>query len=143
MSRVISPTNQNLSIKDYFCRACNFHEDSGFYVRDVMEELGNKTVSVNLSEGRTLISHWFSSAIIDENAHTIDVIFDKNLAPYLFELKNFYTQYSLEYVLPMKSKYSIRLYEILRSVKSKSYRQRFTMIDISKIYRESLTRFAL
>lgn len=122
------------SIKD-FCRACNFHEDSGFYVgyvRQIMEELGQKTITVDLGEGKTLISHWFSSAIIDENTNSFEVSFDKHLSPYLFELRNFYTQYCLEYVLPMKSKYSIRLYEFLKSIKSKGYRQRFTVEELRK-----------
>ena len=120
------------SIKD-FCLACNFHQDSGFYVgyvRQVMEELGKKTITIDLGEGKTLISHWFSSTIIDANTNTFEVLFDKHLTPYLFQLKSFYTQYSLEYVLPMKSKYSIRLYEFLRSVKSKNYRQRFTVEEL-------------
>lgn len=133
----IKPTDEaehsyTFSVKD-FCLACNFHQDSGFYVgyvRQVMEELGKKTVSVDLGEGKTLISHWFSSTIIDAKTNSFEVLFDKNLAPYLFQLKNFYTQYSLEYVLPMKSKYSIRLYEFLRSVKSKSYRQRYTVDEL-------------
>lgn len=120
------------SVKD-FCLACNFSQDNGFYVgyvRQVMEELGRKTVTIDLGEGKTLISHWFSSTIIDANTNTFEVLFDKHLAPYLFQLKSFYTQYSLEYVLPMKSKYSIRLYEFLRSVKSKNYRQRISVEEL-------------
>ena len=133
----IKPTDEAghsyiFSIKD-FCKTCNFNENSGFYtsyVRQIVEELGKKTIAIDLGEGRTLISHWFSSVIIDANTNSFEVCFDTNLAPYFFQLKSFYTQYSLEYVLPMKSKYSIRLYELLRSVKSKSYRQRFTVEEL-------------
>ena len=37
------------------------------------------------------------------------------MTPFLFELKNRYTQYQLYEVLVFKGKYSIRLYEIIRS----------------------------
>lgn len=133
----IRPTDEaghsyTFSIKD-FCKACNFNEDSGFYtsyVRQIIDELGKKTITIDLGDGKTLISHWFSSVIIDTNTNSFEVLFDPHLAPYFFQLKSFYTQYSLEYVLPMKSKYSIRLYEFLRSVKSKGYRQRFTVEEL-------------
>ena len=41
--------------------------------------------------------------------------------PYLLQLKNNFTQYELQNVLLMKSKYSVRLYEIL---KSQSYKNK-------------------
>ena len=37
------------------------------------------------------------------------------MEPYLFELRNRYTQYKLQNVLVFRGKYAIRLYEILRS----------------------------
>lgn len=41
--------------------------------------------------------------------------FDPELKPFLLFLKNNYTSYQLVYVLAMKTKYAIRLYEILKS----------------------------
>ena len=41
--------------------------------------------------------------------------FDPTLKPYLLGLKSNFTPYWLENILPMKSGYSIRLYELLRS----------------------------
>ena len=41
--------------------------------------------------------------------------FDSNLKPYMLGLKEFYTSYRLDNILSLKSKYSIRLYEILKS----------------------------
>jgi len=40
---------------------------------------------------------------------------DKGLKPYMLELKEMYTSYKLSNVLSLKSKYSIRIYEILKS----------------------------
>jgi plasmid replication initiation protein len=40
---------------------------------------------------------------------------DNDMKPYLLELKKHFTAYSLYYTLAMKSKYSIRIYELLKS----------------------------
>lgn len=125
-------TEYEFSIKD-FCLACNLNTQAGTYsryVRNLLDKLGEKVITVELDKGKTLKAHWYSSSIIDDNTDSMRFVFDKNISPYLFELKSFYTQYSIEYALPMRSKYGIRLYEFLKSVKSKSYRQRFTVEEI-------------
>lgn len=127
-----SDTEYIFNIRD-FCKACNFYGKSGFYyqyVREVMENLGNHKLTIELEEGKTLITHWFSGAIIDRNAGEVRLHIDSYIRPYLFELHSFYTNYKLEYILPMKSKYGIRLYEFLRSYKSKGYRLRFSLEEI-------------
>ena len=58
---------------------------------------------------------WFSDAYVIPLSGTVQIRFHEKMAPYLFELKNRYTQYQLYEVLTLKGKYSIRLYEILRS----------------------------
>ena len=125
-------TEYIFNIRD-FCKACNFYGKSGFYyqyVREVMENLGNHKLTIELEEGKTLITHWFSGAMIDRNAGEVRLHIDSYIRPYLFELHSFYTNYKLEYILPMKSKYGIRLYEFLRSYKSKGYRLRFSLEEI-------------
>lgn len=125
-------TEYIFNIRD-FCKACNFYGKSGFYyqyVREVMENLGNHKLTIELEEGKTLITHWFSGAMIDKNAGEVRLHIDSYIRPYLFELHSFYTNYKLEYILPMKSKYGIRLYEFLRSYKSKGYRLRFSLEEI-------------
>lgn len=125
-------TEYKFSIKD-FCLTCNFNQQTGTYskyIRDLLDKLGEKVITIELDRGRTLKTHWYSSCIIDDDNDTVNFIFDKNLSPYLFELQSFYTKYSLEYVLPMRSKYGVRLYEFLKSVKSKHYRQKFSLEEI-------------
>lgn len=127
-------TEYIFNIKD-FCKACNLYENTGFYyqyVREIMEHLGEHLLKVQLPDGKEMLSHWFSGAILDREAGEVRLHFDPYLKPYLFELKAFYTQYSLEYVLPMKSKYGIRLYEFLRSVQTKDYKQMFTVEEIKQ-----------
>lgn len=133
----IKPTDRaetayNFNIDD-FIKVCCLNSNGGKYtkyINDIMEELGSKVISIDLGENKTLLSHWFSSVIIDREQKTFTVSFDYNIKPYLYELQSFYTMYRLEYILPMTSKYSIRLYEFLRSIYSKGKKQKFSIEEV-------------
>jgi plasmid replication initiation protein len=46
---------------------------------------------------------------------------DEDMKPYLLELKENFTQYELIYTLAMRSQYSTRLYELLKSYQFKKH----------------------
>ena len=48
----------------------------------------------------------------------MDFKFTQDISPDLFVLKQNYTGYPLSYILPLRSQYSVRLYEILKQYKS-------------------------
>lgn len=52
---------------------------------------------------------------IDIENGTISIKFHERVTPYLFELKKCFTEYRLQYILPMRSKYGARLYNLLRA----------------------------
>lgn len=58
---------------------------------------------------------WFSHITFVDNSPKVKMAFDPALKPYLLGLKSNFTPYWLENILPMKSGYAIRLYEILKS----------------------------
>lgn len=58
---------------------------------------------------------WVTWYDFDTKSGEVQVTLDRNLAPFLLELKGLYTTYPLLFILPMKSKYSVRLYELLKS----------------------------
>lgn len=60
-------------------------------------------------------------AVVHPRKGTIQLRLDESLQPYLLELKKNYTQYELKYILTMQSKYTIRLYELLRSWAERGY----------------------
>lgn len=124
-------TEYTFSIKD-FCLACNFDNSGGFYMRYVKEcinKLAESVINIEL-EDKTIVTHWFSSATIHKEEGTISFVFDRNISPFLYELHSFYTQYSLENILPMKSKYGIRLYEFLRSIQSIDHKQVISILEL-------------
>ena len=58
---------------------------------------------------------WVSYYNFNTVTGDVEIELDRNLAPFLLELKGLYTTYPLLFILPMKSKYSVRLYELLKS----------------------------
>jgi len=58
---------------------------------------------------------WVTWYDFDTKSGEVQVSLDRNLSPFLLELKGLYTTYPLLFILPMKSKYSVRLYELLKS----------------------------
>ncbi|GEQ23279.1 hypothetical protein CBU02nite_37850 [Clostridium butyricum] len=58
---------------------------------------------------------WLSSARYKTGEGKVILKFSPDLKPYMLELKELYTSYKLENILILKSKYSIRIYEILKS----------------------------
>lgn len=69
-----------------------------------------------IKDGKDIIQlAWLSSVRYKTGEGAVILKFDSNLKPYMLELKELYTSYRLDNVLSLKSKYSIRLYEILKS----------------------------
>ncbi len=58
---------------------------------------------------------WFDYSRYDQNTGKISFAFHRDMAPYLRDFSGFFTKYSPQAVLGMRSFYSIRLYEIFRS----------------------------
>jgi plasmid replication initiation protein len=66
---------------------------------------------------------WIASPEINKNTDIVRFKFQENLAPFLFDLarnEKFTTNYKLKYILPMKSMYAPRLYEILKSYSNRN-----------------------
>jgi plasmid replication initiation protein len=57
---------------------------------------------------------WFSRVHHLEGSGSVQVRFDPGLKPYLLQLQKRFTTYKLDYILPMRSIYSIRIYEYLK-----------------------------
>ena len=57
---------------------------------------------------------------------------NKNMKPFLLHLQEKYTQYDLIYTLNFKSKYSIRLYEYLKSIHFNKSKRYYLTVEIDK-----------
>ncbi len=80
----------------------------------ITKELMQKVFEIKKGNKVTQLA-WLSSAEYEKGTGMVELEFSPKLKPYMLGLKEFYTSYKLGNVLSLKSKYSIRLYEILKS----------------------------
>lgn len=96
------------------CNIMNVSLNGKNYInfKNSIKKLADKSFWLDTEKG-SILCRWIAKAkIIDSK---IIIKLDDDLKPYLLQLCEFFTTYSLEYVLLMQSKYSIRLYEYLKS----------------------------
>lgn len=113
------------SVSD-ICHACGITDDSGanyILIKNYLKELRDKSWYIDMPDGTSTTVSWLDKVKINQGSGTVQVRFDEDLSNYLFDLRRRYTQYKLDTVLCFKSKYSIRLYELM-----KSYLMRDTLI---------------
>lgn len=95
------------------------------YLKQSLKALRDKSFWIYFYETNIeSLCSWVNDVDIDHNEKTVRISLNKKLKPYLLHLKNNYTTYELGYALTFKSKYSIRLYELLKSY---AYKGEFTI----------------
>lgn len=82
--------------------------------KDAIQDLADKSFWVE-TEKADMLCRWVTDAKIIKGDSVIKIRLDDKLKPYLLQLQQQFTSFALEYVLLMKNKYSIRIYELLKS----------------------------
>jgi plasmid replication initiation protein len=107
---------------------CGYSDESYTRMRVLLQTLSNKSwwfpkFKDDKKCGETLV-RWFNTLDIDKHPQKITFKFHENMMKYIFALFEQYEEYGhhyaslmLKYSLPMKKKYSPRLYELLMSYK--------------------------
>lgn len=111
-------TEYEFSIKE-FCSMCGIVEKSGGnykMLKDAIKEIADKSIWVTLPNGKQTLLRWIEKPYIDEKSGIIKIRLDKDMKPYLLQLQGDFTQYELFWTLQFKRKYSIRLYELVKSI---------------------------
>lgn len=124
---LISPEDEDF--KDYEIKVSDFKKmleinTNAVYdqIKDVLKKLASRVVYI--PEGKDyLITNWFSSARYFSDQGLIKISFDKNLKPYLLQLKREFTKYRLFVITQFKSAYTIRIYMLLKQYEYIGYRE--------------------
>ena len=99
-----------------FIKACGL-EQSGSTYRNVKESLvaiGSIRFWIE-GEKRSKLRGLLDKIDINHEDGTIECYFHEDVKPYLLYLRENYTQFELKNVLTLQSKYSVRLYELMKS----------------------------
>jgi len=109
----------------YQFRVKDFKELSGlkrkdlyWAIKEALKELLEKPI--HIPKGKTpddnsfLMFNWVASAEYKEGEGIVEFEISNKLRPYLLEAQKKFLKYRLENILPLKSSYVIRLYEILK-----------------------------
>lgn len=142
----IKPTDDpsvwyQFSVAD-ICHSCGLDIDNGSYyprIKAYLKRLRDTSWFIEMADGSETTVSWFDKVSIQQGTGTVKVRFDSDLQKYLFELKTRYTQYKLQTVLCFKSRFSIRLYELLKSYNlssvTRDFREKQIQFDVEELKR--------
>ncbi len=104
-------------IKDY-CQVCGLDYNNGGnykHIKSTLEKLRDTSFWLIDDYGRETTLGWLSKATINKGSGKVTVKLDAEIEKYVIGLDANFTQYPLLCTLPMQSKYSFRIYELLKS----------------------------
>lgn len=129
-----------------FYKVCGLQKESYSELKVLLKGLADRSWWATIDEnGTESVVRWFSVMRTNKKNGTVTVAFHQDMMPYLLELTKqgaFYTHYQLKYILPMKSQYAIRLYELLKSYQKNNYSWFFEIDHLKKLLNcEKYVRF--
>jgi len=112
---------------------------SGHHVYDQTKHLTKKLMTrvltlplPNEPNGIVQVS-FLSSAKYQEGTGSVKICFDPNMKPFLLQLRGQFTNYFLKHIARLRSIYSIRIYELLKSYQ-RFGRKKFTIEHLRTIF---------
>ena len=99
------------------CNVCGIEEQGKNYLnfRQSINEIKKAFFWLKSDNGKEVCIDWLIGVEYDPDNLSFTFGLDNRLKPYLLQLQKSFTAYELANVLNFKSKYSIRLYELLKS----------------------------
>lgn len=139
----ISPDDDEFKLYDFnileFCRVCGIDWRSGKHyteLKEAIKEVADKSMWIRLEKGGETLVRWIDKPYINDKSGIIQIKLDNDLKPYLLQLKSNFTQYELLWTLNFRSKYSIRLYELAKSIHyydDEEYTKQYTLDELRKL----------
>jgi len=114
----------DFNIRDY-AKICGLDCDNGRIYEEtkvLLKGLRDKSMWLTLEDGTETTVAWLSRVSTNKKSGKAKIRIDEYMAPYLFDLQERFLSYGLKNILAMKSQYSIRLYEILKSYTFQKYK---------------------
>lgn len=132
----IQPYDEEFKLYEFtiteFCKLCGINAKGEMYslIKNQIKAISDKSVWITLDNGKETLLRWIEKPYIDERSGTVHIKLDEDMKPYLLQLKERFTEYELINTLNFKSKYSIRLYEFLKSIHYKEIEEYTQIVSI-------------
>lgn len=104
------------NIREY-CKACGIDYAGGKNYKDIkatLKKLSDRSMWLE-TEDAEILMRWLSYVKVNKKSEKVTIEVDRTIAPYLFCLQEKFTQYQLYNILAMKSAFSVRIYELMKS----------------------------
>ncbi len=129
-----------------FCAVCGIEPKGDIYamLKRQIKDISDKSLWIETEKGRETLVRCIEKPYIDKKSGTVELKLDEDMKPYLLQLKEKFTEYELIYTLNFKSKYSIRLYEYLKSIhfdKQEEYTIKLPINSFQKMLDSNYTDF--
>ena len=132
----------NINIREY-CKITGIKSTGGSvinYIKNGVKELADKSWWINTD--KEILFRWIDTVSI--TGENIIIKLSESLIPYVLDLKENFTKYQAIEALALKGKYTIRLFEVLKSyqwqgkliIKLDELRELINCIDKYKAYKE-------
>lgn len=126
------------SIPD-FCRVTGVSRPRGTdyaaFKADI-KAISDKSLWVTREDGSETLVRWIAKPTIRKDSGTIEVQLDEDMKPFLLQLRQNFTVYELIYTLHFRSKYSVRLYELVKSIhfhELETYSRTYLLDDLRRM----------
>lgn len=131
-----------------FCKVVGIEPNNGgnyLNLKRQIQEIRNKSLWIRLPSGRETLLAWIEKASIiyreTEQGEEIPtgkllIRLDNDMKPYLLRLKENFTRYELIYTLRFRSRYSIKLYELVKSIHYhdlEPYEKTYTIEELKRL----------
>jgi len=128
--------------KKLIIEATGLHEKDYKVIKNSLQRLMSRVITIETEKGFELYQ-WFAKAKYNKGDEYIEVQFHPDLKPYLLELKKRFTKIPLKQILQLRSKYAIRLYELLRRYTDTGFRTDYLLELREKlgVEKKEYTRF--
>lgn len=125
-------TKQHEQFKEYrvdisYLKDNTNHKDFYNYLKETALRLESRRIVVERINGKnareTTLLRLINKPRITDDTYELEVYIDKDLIPYITDLKKNLTSYQIENILRLKSSYSIRIYELLKQFEATGERE--------------------
>lgn len=139
----ITPFDESFKLYEFsiaeFCRVCGIDETSGKNYTDLkqaIKDIADKSLWITIAEDEETLLRWIEKPYINKKDGIIKIKLDEDMKPFLLQLKQNFTSYELIWTLHFKSKYTIRLYELIKSIhfhELETYTREYSLTEIKRL----------